>query len=58
MDPCLNYKNAPTNYAIRTYGTKKVPGLWSDQVDCKTITEYVGLRAKTYCVKYLDGSAL
>ena len=58
IGPCLDYENAPDNYVIRTYGTEKVPGLWSDQVDCKTITEYVGLRAKTYCVKFLDGECI
>ncbi|DAC81460.1 TPA_asm: PolB [African termite bidnaparvovirus] len=32
--------------------TKKVAGLWSDDAEGKIITEFVGLKAKTYAIKY------
>nr|QTE04054.1 MAG: PolB [Turdus naumanni densovirus] len=38
-----------------TPGTNKVAGLWSDEVEGKTIQEFVGLRAKSYAIKFSDG---
>lgn len=40
---------------LATEKTNKVAGLWSDEVEGKTIEEFVGLRAKSYAIKFSDG---
>lgn len=39
----------------QTEHTNKVAGLWSDEVEGKSIVEFVGLRAKSYAIRFSDG---
>ena len=50
----LDYDWIPSNVK-RTPGTVKRLGLWSDDYEGKIATEFVGLRAKCYAVKFEDG---
>jgi len=49
--------NFSTNHpsSIPTGINKKVPGMFKDEAGGKIITELVGLRAKLYAIKKLDG---
>ncbi|PSN30172.1 hypothetical protein C0J52_26449 [Blattella germanica] len=58
LRPCLDFEKVPDNYVIRTENTDKVPGLWADEVGHRTILEFVGLRAKTYALRFADGDSL
>ena len=55
---CLDYERAPANFVIHTQGTHKVPGLWADEVQHRKILEFVGLRAKTYALRFEDDKFL
>ena len=48
----------PTNYpsGIKTGLNSKVLGMFKDEAGWKQIVEFVGLRAKLYSCKMLDGS--
>nr|QTE03832.1 MAG: PolB [Lanius cristatus densovirus] len=50
----LDMENVPEGFPVHTEGTNKVPGLWSDESGGNEITEFVGLRAKTYAIKFAD----
>lgn len=54
--PLLDFDKVPEEWGVRTPGTNKVSGLWSPEADGKTITEYVGLRAKCYSYQFEDKS--
>lgn len=51
----LDFEKTPDWFNVRTIQTDKVSGLWSLEAD-KRIVEFVGLRAKTYAIKFEDGS--
>ncbi|KAJ4426899.1 hypothetical protein ANN_26698 [Periplaneta americana] len=46
--PLLDFEKAPENYVIRTYDTHK-------EVNYRRIVEFVGLRAKTYAIRFEGG---
>ena len=48
----------PTNHlsGIKTRLNRKVLGMFKDEADGKQTVEFVGLRAKLYSYKMLDGS--
>ena len=48
----------PTNHpsGIQTGHNSKVLGMFKDEADGKQIVQFVGLRAKLYSYKMLDGS--
>ena len=50
--------NYPTNHpsGIKTGPNSKVLGMFKDEAGGKQIVEFVGLRAKLYSYKILDGS--
>ena len=53
----IEFSNYPKNHDLYHCDRKKVPGLFQDEcVDVKTlvISEYVGLRAKSYANKLWD----
>ena len=51
--------DCPTNHTFETKTglNSKVLGMFKDEAGGKQIVEFVGLRAKLYCYKMLDGSA-
>lgn len=52
----FDFEKTPDWFGVRTEGTDKVSGLWSLEAD-KPISEFVGLRAKTYAILFADGSS-
>ena len=54
----FNTSDYPTNHpsGIKTGLTSKVLGMFEDEAGGKQVVEFVGLRAKLYSYKMLDGS--
>lgn len=51
---CMDTANLPQDHPCYVSERKKIPGLFSDETDGRTMTEFVALRAKSYAYK-LDG---
>ena len=51
---CTDTANLPRDHPCYVAERKKIPGLFSDETDGKTITEFCALRAKSYAFK-IDG---
>lgn len=51
----LDMEVVPDDWPIKTTGTYKVAGLWSDEADFKEITGFIGLRAKSYICRFANG---
>lgn len=51
----LDFEKAPSWFGVVTTGTDKQTGLWSLEAK-KPIVEFVGLRAKTYAIRFADGT--
>lgn len=55
LAPKFDFEKSPEWFNVRTINTDKVSGLWSLEAD-KPIVEFIGLRAKTYAIRYQDGT--
>jgi len=45
---CMDTSNLPHEHPCYTSSRKKIPGLFSDETDGHTMTEFIALRAKSY----------
>jgi hypothetical protein len=45
---CMDTFNLPHEHSCYTSSRKKIPGLFSDETDGRTMTEFIALRAKSY----------
>lgn len=51
----LDFEKVPDWFCAKTMYTNKQSGLWSLETD-KKVKEFIGLRAKCYCIKYTDNT--